>query len=240
MSDVKYSKRKKSRLEAQHMAYAIRKRITVELMASFALSQKRIEAYVESATKGIADISEREVTAKLLRELTMDRNVWFITKERDTVLDLCQGISRQLRMGNTVFPEYYSEFIERRLQLDRAMEYCNALQDELQFIAETIPCDKNKYMNIVLELNKLYNYIKSLRASDNKFLPKIKRMRVTSVQTALRWSRPPTSPMSTAMAMRTTTTLPMSTASARISQTHTTGHRFSSGSMRKERLSVSQ
>ena len=49
-----------------------------------------------------------------------------------------------------------------------------------------------------------------------------------------------TSPMSTAMAMRTTTTLPMSTASARISQTHTTGHRFSSGSMRKERLSVSQ
>lgn len=81
MSDVKYSKRKKSRLEAQHMAYAIRKRITVELMASFALSQKRIEAYVESATKGIADISEREVTAKLLRELTMDRNVWFITKE---------------------------------------------------------------------------------------------------------------------------------------------------------------
>lgn len=98
MSDVKYSKRKKSRLEAQHMAYAIRKRITVELMASFALSQKRIEAYVESATKGIADISEREVTAKLLRELTMDRNVWFITKERDTVLDLCQGISRQLRM----------------------------------------------------------------------------------------------------------------------------------------------
>ena len=134
MSDVKYSKRKKSRLEAQHMAYAIRKRITVELMASFALSQKRIEAYVESATKGIADISEREVTAKLLRELTMDRNVWFITKERDTVLDLCQGISRQLRMGNTVFPEYYSEFIERRLQLDRAMEYCNALQDELQFI----------------------------------------------------------------------------------------------------------
>ena len=42
------------------------------------------------------------------------------------------------------------------------------------------------------------------------------------------------------MAMRTTTTLPMSTASARISQTHTTGHRFSSGSMRKERLSVSQ
>ena len=68
MSDVKYSKRKKSRLEAQHMAYAIRKRITVELMASFALSQKRIEAYVESATKGIADISESKERLENLLE----------------------------------------------------------------------------------------------------------------------------------------------------------------------------
>ena len=106
MSDVKYSKRKKSRLEAQHMAYAIRKRITVELMASFALSQKRIEAYVESATKGIADISEREVTAKLLRELTMDRNVWFITKERDTVLDLW-NIAMRCRMNYSLLLKRY-------------------------------------------------------------------------------------------------------------------------------------
>mgnify|MGYP004700593937 CR=1 FL=1 len=70
MSDVKYSKRKKSRLEAQHMAYAIRKRITVELMASFALSQKRIEAYVESATKGIADISESKNGSKICWKLS--------------------------------------------------------------------------------------------------------------------------------------------------------------------------
>lgn len=68
MSDVKHGKRKKSRLEAQHMAYAIRKRITVELMASFALSQKRIEAYVESATKGIADISESKERLENLLE----------------------------------------------------------------------------------------------------------------------------------------------------------------------------
>lgn len=68
MSDVKNSKRKKSRLEAQHMAYAIHKRITAELMASFALSQKRIEAYVESATKGIADISESKERLENLLE----------------------------------------------------------------------------------------------------------------------------------------------------------------------------
>lgn len=68
MSDVKYGKRKKSRLETQHMAYVIRKRITVELMASFALSQKKIEAYVKSATKGIADISESKERLENLLE----------------------------------------------------------------------------------------------------------------------------------------------------------------------------
>ena len=174
MSDVKVSKRKKSRLEAQHMSYTIRKRITAELMASFALSQKRIESYIRSMTKDIRDEDEKNTIAEFIMKLEEDRDMWFIKKERDEVLSLCKGISRNLRMGNTVFPEYFVEFTERRLRLDKAMEYCNALKDELQYIAETLPCDKNKYMNIVLDIEELFNYIKSLRSSDNRFLQKIK------------------------------------------------------------------
>ena len=157
------------------MAYTIRRRITAELMTSFALSQKRIEDHIKAMTKEIADKGEREAMAQKIRELEEDRNIWFIKHERDDVLDLCKGISKYLRMGNTIFPEFFVEFTERRLQLDKAMEYCNALQDELLFIAETLPCDKNKYMNIVLEVDKLFNYIKALRTSDNKFLQKIKK-----------------------------------------------------------------
>ena len=54
------------------------------------------------------------------------------------------------------------------------MECCNALQDELQYIAETLPADKNKYMAIVLEVETEFNWIKSLRQSDNRFLPHLK------------------------------------------------------------------
>lgn len=57
--------------------------------------------------------------------------------------------------------------------MDRALMSCNKLQDELQYIAETLPADKNKFMNIVLEANDVFNLIKSLRQSDNRFLKSI-------------------------------------------------------------------
>lgn len=66
------------------------------------------------------------------------------------------------------------EFTERRLEMGRAMECCNALQDELQYIAEVLPADKNKYMAIVLEVETEFNWIKSLRQSDNRFLKHLK------------------------------------------------------------------
>ena len=51
---------------------------------------------------------------------------------------------------------------------------CNKLQDELQYIAESLPADKNKYMDIVLEVEALFNMIKALRQSDNRFLKHLK------------------------------------------------------------------
>lgn len=144
-------------------------------MASFALSEKKIDGHIYSMTKAIKDEDQRKQTAQLIRDLEADRNIWFIKRERDIVHQLCRGISQNLRMANTIFPMYMVEFKERRLRLDQALEYCNALQDELQYIAETIPADKNKYMNICLDLKKLFNYIKELRQSDNRFLKAIEK-----------------------------------------------------------------
>lgn len=68
-----------------------------------------------------------------------------------------------------------SEFEERRLEMDRALVCCNKLQDELQYIAETLPADKNRYMAIVLEVEKEFEMIKALRQSDNRFLKHLKK-----------------------------------------------------------------
>ena len=174
MSDIPKSERSLSPLRAQHMIYNIRKRITAELMATFGYSQKRFEKHIKAVTDYVKDKAEREELAAKIREQEEDFNLWFIQQERSRVLTFCQDISTHMRAANTIWPEYWSEYEERRLQWGKAMECCNMLQDELQYIAEVLPADKNKYTSIVLEIEHLFNTIKALRQSDNRFKKHLK------------------------------------------------------------------
>ena len=173
MSDITKSERSESPLRAQHMVYNIRKRITAELMATFGYSEKRFEKHLKAVTAYAAD-DEREELAGRIREQEEGFNLWFIEQERSRVLAYCQNISVHMRAANTLWPEYWPEFEERRLQWGKALENCNMLQDELQYIAEVLPADKNKYTGIVLEIEHLFNTIKGLRQSDNRFKKHLK------------------------------------------------------------------
>ena len=174
MSDIPKSKRAKSPLEALHAAYHLRWRVTAELMASFAYSEKKLEAHIRKRTSYIKNDDERTAAIKAIREAEENFAGWFIKRERDRVADFCQGITEHLRAANTIYPQYRIEFDERRLEMDKALECCNKLQDELQYIAETMPADKNKYMGAVLECESVFRQIKALRQSDNRFLKTIK------------------------------------------------------------------
>ena len=162
MSDIPKSERTESRLRAQHQAYQIRARITAELMASFAYSQKKQEAHIR---KMVQHVKDPEACEEMANYQTLS--------ERE--IDFCQGIASHLRAANTIWPTYMNEFLERRLEMDRAMECCNQLQDELQYIAEALPADKNKYTSIVLDVQAEFETVKALRQSDNRFLKKIKQ-----------------------------------------------------------------
>lgn len=175
MSNIPKSKRAKSRLEALHRGYELRRKITAELLASFGYSQKKLEAHVKRMVSHVEDPDEREAMARKIREVEEDFSMWFIRRERDRVADFCQGITEHLRAANTIWPTYMNEFQERRLEMDRALMCCNKLQDELQYIAETLPTDKNKYMNIVREVQAEFEMIKALRQADNRFLKDLKQ-----------------------------------------------------------------
>ena len=174
MSDIKQGERTESKLKAQHQAYRVRQMITAELMASFGYSQKRLEKHIKQMTSYVKDDDERQEKADKIREIEQDFSCWFIQEERSRILDHCQDISVHIRKANTIWPNYWAEFYERRTEWDRAMACCNALQDELQYLAEALPADKNKYMAIVLECETLFNMIKSLRQSDNRFTKHLK------------------------------------------------------------------
>ena len=83
-------------------------------------------------------------------------------------------LSGNLRSANTIWPTYMAEFTERRVFMDRALAACNVLQDKLQYIAEAVYADKNKFTALVLEIEALFKKIKSVRQADNRFLKEIK------------------------------------------------------------------
>ena len=163
MSDIPKSKRAYSNLEAHHKALEIRRKIAVELLASFAYSEKKLEEAVRKQTQHIQDPEHRAEAAQAIRNLEEDFACWFIKRHRDRVDDLCCDIAT-----------YRFEHKDRRGELNQALKCCNKLQDELQYIAESLPADKNKYMDIVLEVEALFNMIKALRQSDNRFLKHLK------------------------------------------------------------------
>lgn len=173
MSDIPKSERSESSLETQHLVYALRRRITTELLTSFGYSKKKLEEHVRKVTAYIKDKEERKARQEMLLAMMQEFSMWLIEYERDDIADITREISRHLRQANSIWPNYYAEYIERRLELDRARECCNALQDELQYIAEQLPADKNRYMGIVLDIEEIYNKIGSLRQSDNRFLDDI-------------------------------------------------------------------
>ena len=173
MSDIPKSERSESSLETQHLVYALRRRITTELLTSFGYSEKKLEEHVRKVTVYIKDKEERKARQEMLLAMMQEFSMWLIEYERDDIADITREISRHLRQANSIWPNYYAEYIERRLELDRARECCNALQDELQYIAEQLPADKNRYMGVVLDIEEIYNKIGSLRQSDNRFLDDI-------------------------------------------------------------------
>lgn len=175
MSEVVKGKRSESRLEAQHLAIQIRLRIKSELMVTFAYSQKRFETHLRKATEYIQNSTERDAVKQRFREMEEGFDIWFIEDERKAIHALTRDISHHIRAANTIWPVYRVEFLQRRTEWNEAMVACNRLQDELQYIAEVLPSDKNKYMQIVLDVERLFNALKALRQSDNKrFLPYLK------------------------------------------------------------------
>lgn len=170
MSDVKKSKRKESKLQVIHNAYMIRMAVTNLAENNFYVTLSKIEDKISNRIKGLTE-EDKKIVRKNMYNFYRNQ----INRITDNVIDLANGISKHLRIANTIFPVYMSEFEERRLEMDRAMGCCNALQDELQYAAECLYADMNKYTSLVLQIQEEFNMIKKLRQADNRFLKNIKK-----------------------------------------------------------------
>ena len=62
------------------------------------------------------------------------------------------------------------EFLQRRYHLNRAIGYCYALKQEMQYAIETLPVDINKYKRFAELIDKQIALYKGVRSASNKFL----------------------------------------------------------------------
>lgn len=170
MSDIKKNNRKESKLQAIHDAYKIRTAVTILAEHNFYMTLSKVEDKVSKTIAG-----RTEADKKLIRNNMYNFYRRQINRITDKVIKNASDIAEHLAKANTIYPTYMSEFEERRLEMDRALECCNALQCELQYAAECLYSDKNKYTNLVLDIQKEFNAIKKLRQSDNRFLKEIKK-----------------------------------------------------------------
>lgn len=170
MSDIKKSERTESKLQTVHNAYKIRTAVTKLAENNFYFDLNKINEVVDENTKNITDEKLKEKAKKRIYQYFNNQ----ILRITDKVINSACGINEHLRIANTIFPTYMSEFEERRLELDKAMSCCNVLQDELQYAGECLYADLNRFTYIVIEIQKEFNMIKKLRQTDNRFLKDIK------------------------------------------------------------------
>ena len=80
---------------------------------------------------------------------------------------------REFEHGNSIFPSGEAllvEYCERRKHLNNAIGYLFTLKQELQYIADTLPGDKNRYDAIIADVTEEIALIKGVRKAANKYL----------------------------------------------------------------------
>ena len=163
--------KKKEDLEALRDALLIRKKVTNVLRVLALQSQKRLDLLEDALAKATTEESRVQVQEAMREERF---NARLIKEECRTLAVKSADLTGSLRTANTIFPDtelpyVLAEATERRIWMDRALGACNVIQNELQYIAEEVYSDKNKFTALTLELKALFNKIRALRQADNRF-----------------------------------------------------------------------
>jgi hypothetical protein len=172
---VPKGKRKESEFEVFIHFYRMRKDITDLLLRDFGYKEKKQEKYIEKMFGGIPYEEMNDVQKEhynKAKEKTEAFHDWYIVEQRETIMRCLRRINQHIFMANSIYPQYESELIERRIEQDRAIRECNVLIQELQYIINTLPVDVNKYVRFSDAIQREINLIKGRRKSDNKFKKK--------------------------------------------------------------------
>ena len=183
MSNVPVGRRadrtEKDPFVALHHLRKLRKEITDLMLLDFGFDKDRRDKEIERYREWHKRASNiDEVVEKWKRKADAFQS-WFIDQECTQVIDITRKIVGEFEMGNSIYPtegpNLIAEYCERRKHLNSSIGWCYVLKQEIQYIAETLPVDKNKYARFSDAIDKQISLIKGVRKSSNSFLKRKKK-----------------------------------------------------------------
>ena len=173
MSSVPKSRREKHDFLASHKLKQIRKLVTELAINDFGYDRERVEKQIERFSERIGDFDGKEDTVKRKREKNISFYADFVEEETVITRKILRNAVFEYEQGNSIFPSgeaLLMEYCERRRHLDNAIGHLYCLKQELCYIAETLPGDKNRYDSLTEALAETISLIKGVRKAANKFL----------------------------------------------------------------------
>ena len=92
----------------------------------------------------------------------------YIRVNCEEVLKTISEIGRNIRIANSIYPQFKSEYEERRIAQDKAIGLCYDLLTKYQLIMHTLGAKDNQYVNETKNLIHEINCLKKWRKSDKK------------------------------------------------------------------------
>ena len=172
MSVVK-SGRKSHDFETPRKLKQIRRAVTEMGINGFGYDKERYEARIQKFADSITDFDRKDEIVARMRLKNQQFYSDFTKEEIIETRNIMRRIICEFEIGNSVWPTGISrvaEYKERRLHLDRCIGWLHAIKQELQYIAETLPTDKNKYASISEDIEKAITMVKGVRRAANKYL----------------------------------------------------------------------
>ena len=172
MSGVPKGRREKHDFLATHNLMKIRKEVTELAVYSFGYNKERQDKKIERFEEWAAKNGKEDVIA-WMRAKNGGFYEEFVEEETRETRQILRNAVAEYELGNTIFPSGDSkmeEYREKRAHLNRAAGHLHVLIQELQYIADILPCDKNKYAALIQTIREEIRLIKGVRRAANKYL----------------------------------------------------------------------
>ena len=149
MSSVPKSKRKETDFLAITNFKKLRKSVTNLILNDFGYRSDKTDEKIQKYYEINKDNIKVDEICERLRKKEESFSSWYIDEEAKAVLDILRNIEKEFTIGNSIYPSETPakliEFLLRRWHINKAIGLCYVLKQEINYVIDTLPVDKNKY-----------------------------------------------------------------------------------------------